>query len=58
MTQNQEFLKEKVAQAALDYIKPGYIIGLGSGSTVNYLIAALAPVKHKIEGVVAASIET
>ena len=58
MTQNQEFLKEKVAQAALDYIKPGYIIGLGSGSTVNYLIAALAPVKHKIEGVVAAYIET
>ncbi len=58
MTQNQEFLKEKVAQAALDYIKPGCIIGLGSGSTVNYLIAALAPVKHKIEGVVAASIET
>ena len=58
MTQNQEFLKEKVAQEALDYIKPGYIIGLGSGSTVNYLIAALAPVKHKIEGVVAASIET
>jgi ribose 5-phosphate isomerase A len=58
MTQNQEFLKEKVAQAALDYIKPGYIIGLGSGSTVNYLIAALAPVKHKIEGIVAASIET
>jgi len=58
MTQNQEFLKEKVAQAALDYIKPGYIIGLGIGSTVNYLIAALAPVKHKIEGIVAASIET
>ncbi len=58
MTQNQEILKEKAAQAALDYIKPGYIIGLGSGSTVNYLIAALAPIKHKIEGIVAASIET
>ncbi len=58
MAQNQEILKEKVAQAALDYIKPGYIIGLGSGSTVNCLIAALAHIKHKIEGVVAASIET
>lgn len=58
ITQNQDILKEKSAQAALDYIKPGYIIGLGSGSTVNYLIAALAPIKHQIEGIVAASIET
>lgn len=58
MTHDQEILKSKAAYAALDYIKPGYIIGLGSGSTVNYFITALAAIKHKIEGVVPASNET
>lgn len=57
-TQNQEMLKSKVAKAALDYIKVGSILGIGSGSTINYFIAALANIKHKIEGVVAASVET
>lgn len=55
---NQELLKRKVAEAALGYIKTGSILGIGSGSTVNFLIMALADIKHKIEGVVAASIET
>ena len=58
ITQNQELLKSKVAKAALDYIKTGAILGIGSGSTINYLITALADIKHKIEGVVAASVET
>lgn len=58
ITQNQEVLKSKVAQAALDYIKAGSILGIGSGSTINHLITALADIKHKIEGVVAASVET
>ncbi|MFZ0219103.1 MAG: ribose-5-phosphate isomerase RpiA [Candidatus Aquirickettsiella sp.] len=59
VTQNQkELLKSKVAQAALDYIKVGSILGIGSGSTINYLIPALAANKHKIEAVVPASIET
>lgn len=57
-TQNQELLKSKVAEAVLDYIKAGSILGIGSGSTINYLITALASIKHKIEGVVPASIET
>lgn len=56
--QNQELLKSKVAETALDYIKTGSILGIGSGSTINYFIDALAKIKHKIEGVVAASIET
>lgn len=56
--QNQELLKSKVAEAALDYIKTGTILGIGSGSTINYLIDILAKIKHKIEGVVAASKET
>jgi ribose 5-phosphate isomerase A len=58
LTQNQDLLKRKVAQAALDYIKAGSIIGIGSGSTINYLITALANIKNKIEGVVAASAES
>lgn len=55
---NQELLKSKVAKAALDYINVGSILGIGSGSTINYFITALANIKHKIEGVVGASIET
>jgi ribose 5-phosphate isomerase A len=58
LTQNQDLLKRKVAQAALDYIKAGSIIGIGSGSTINYLITALANIKNKIEGVVAATAES
>jgi ribose 5-phosphate isomerase A len=58
ITQNQELLKSNVAKAALDYIKVGSILGIGSGSTINYFITSLADIKHKIEGVVAASIET
>lgn len=57
-TPNQELLKIKVAEAVLEYIKMGSIIGIGSGSTINHFITALATIKHKIEGVVAASIET
>ncbi|HZQ71922.1 MAG TPA: ribose-5-phosphate isomerase RpiA [Burkholderiales bacterium] len=52
MTQDE--LKKKVGEAALKYTQEG-VIGVGSGSTVNFFIDALASVKHKIEGAVAAS---
>jgi ribose 5-phosphate isomerase A len=52
MTQDE--LKQQVAQAALKYTQEG-IIGVGSGSTVNFFIDALAAVKGRIEGAVAAS---
>lgn len=55
---NQELLKSKVAEAALDYVNVDSVLGIGSGSTINYFITALANIKHKIEGVVAASVET
>ena len=58
MKQNQASLKKKAADAALEAIKTGQFIGLGSGSTVNYFIEALTSIKHKIEGVVAASLQT
>lgn len=55
---NQNELKQQVADAALKYISSDSIIGVGTGSTVNYFIDALATIKHKIKGAVASSIET
>lgn len=52
---NQEEQKKAVAEAALDYIESGEIVGIGTGSTTNYFIDALNKVKSKIEGVVASS---
>jgi ribose 5-phosphate isomerase A len=51
---NQDELKQKVAEAAVDYIKEG-VIGVGTGSTVNYFIDALASVKGRIDGAVSSS---
>jgi len=53
MTQDQ--MKQQVAEAALEYIKHERIIGIGSGSTVNCFIDALAKNKGYIEGAVASS---
>jgi ribose 5-phosphate isomerase A len=55
---SQDALKQAVAQAALEFITPGIILGVGSGSTVNYFIEALKSVKGKIEGAVASSVVT
>src|SRR5437016_10379824 len=51
---SQDDLKRQVAQAALKYAQEG-VIGVGSGSTVNMFIDALASIKGRIEGAVAAS---
>jgi ribose 5-phosphate isomerase A len=53
MTQDDK--KKAAAQAALKYIEDGAIVGVGTGSTVNYFIDALADVKHKIQGAVSSS---
>jgi len=47
--------KKRAAQAALDYILNDTIVGVGTGSTANHFIDALAGIKHKIEGTVASS---
>lgn len=52
---NQDQKKNKVAEAALDYIENGQIIGIGSGTTVHALINKLETVKSKIEAVVSSS---
>jgi ribose 5-phosphate isomerase A len=53
MTQDE--LKLAVAIAALDYVVEGEIVGVGTGSTVNFFIDELAKIKHKIKGAVASS---
>jgi len=53
---NQDELKRQVAEAALEYVVPGTIIGVGTGSTANMFIDALARIKGRIEGTVASSV--
>ena len=51
----QEELKALVGQAALHYVVPGEIVGVGTGSTVNKFIEALAGMKDQIKGAVSSS---
>jgi ribose 5-phosphate isomerase A len=53
MTQDE--LKALVGQAALQYVTPGDIVGVGTGSTVNKFIDALAGMKEQIAGAVSSS---
>jgi ribose 5-phosphate isomerase A len=53
MTQDE--LKQRVAQEALQHVVEDAVVGVGSGSTVNFFIDALATIKGRIEGAVAAS---
>ena len=56
MTQDEQ--KRAVAQAAIQYVPAGGVVGVGTGSTANYFIDELAKIKHKIEGAVASSEST
>ena len=53
MTQDE--MKKMVAEAALEYVEAGTIIGIGTGSTANHFIDFLAGIKGKIDGTVASS---
>jgi ribose 5-phosphate isomerase A len=53
MTQDE--LKALVGRAALQYVQPGSIVGVGTGSTVNQFIEALVSVKDSIRGAVSSS---
>ena len=53
---SQDAMKKSVAEAALEYVEAGTVIGIGTGSTANFFIDALAEIKHKIEGTVASSV--
>ncbi|MGL4905471.1 MAG: ribose-5-phosphate isomerase RpiA [Plesiomonas sp.] len=53
MTQDE--LKKAVGWAALEYVQPGSIVGVGTGSTVNHFIDALGTMKEQIKGAVSSS---
>ena len=52
----QDQLKTLVGQAALQYVVPGEIVGVGTGSTVNKFIDALGAMKDQIRGAVSSSV--
>jgi ribose 5-phosphate isomerase A len=53
MTQDE--MKQAAAQAAVAHVADGGVLGVGTGSTANAFIAALAPIKSRIEAAVASS---
>ncbi len=55
-TLTQDELKTRVGQAALQYVVPGELVGVGTGSTVNKFIDALASMKDQIKGAVSSSV--
>jgi ribose 5-phosphate isomerase A len=54
MDQNE--LKRQAAEAAIKYVEDDSIVGVGTGSTVNYFIDALAKIKARIDGAVSSSV--
>ena len=52
---SQEQQKQTAAEAALDFVAVGDVIGVGTGSTTNYFIDALGKIKGKLDGAVASS---
>ena len=55
---NQDELKALVGRAALQYVVPGELVGVGTGSTVNHFIDALAGMKTQIRGAVSSSLKS
>lgn len=56
MTQDE--MKKNAAWAALDYVPRHSIVGVGTGSTVNHFIDALASIKDEIKGAVSSSVQS
>jgi ribose 5-phosphate isomerase A len=50
-----EQMKQAAAEAAIEHVPPGAVVGVGTGSTVNFFIEALGRIKGRIEGAVASS---
>ncbi|MCP1065922.1 ribose-5-phosphate isomerase RpiA [Serratia symbiotica] len=48
-------MKKAAGWAALEYVMPGILIGVGTGSTTSHFIDALGSIKHQIEGAVSSS---
>jgi len=52
---SQDLRKQRAAEAALEYVRDGAVIGVGTGSTVNFFIEGLAALRHRIAGAVSSS---
>ena len=52
---NQDQMKKAAAEAAIEYVENGMIVGIGTGSTANHFIDLLAGIKGRIDGTVASS---
>jgi ribose 5-phosphate isomerase A len=52
---NQDQMKKAAAEAAIAYVEPGMIVGVGTGSTANHFIDLLAEIRDRIDGTVASS---
>jgi len=52
---SQDEQKRRAAEAALEFVRDDMIVGVGTGSTVNFFIDALAPMASRLEGAVASS---
>jgi ribose 5-phosphate isomerase A len=52
---NQDLNKQRAAEAALGYVRDGEVVGVGTGSTVNFFIDALATPGRRIAGAVSSS---
>ncbi len=54
-TMTQDEKKRRAAEAALAYVQDGSVIGVGTGSTVNFFIEALAALRNRVAGAVSSS---
>ena len=52
---NADEMKRAAAEAAIEYVENGMIVGIGTGSTANHFIDLLARIKSRIDGTVASS---
>jgi ribose 5-phosphate isomerase A len=55
---NQDELKTLVGRAALDFVVPGSLVGVGTGSTVNRFIEALGGLRERVAGAVSSSVQS
>ena len=51
----QDLQKQRAAEAALEFVRDGELVGVGTGSTVNFFIDGLAPLRNRIAGAVSSS---
>lgn len=58
MAKSQDQLKKMAAEAAMEYVRPDMVVGVGTGSTVYYFIEALAKMKGKIKCAISSSNES